>query len=295
MAIASYPKELSSWKHLTNCSRSLLCRAPAVFWRTSRCCTLLGTWCTSTARRTVASASRPIILKLDRSWHTLTDLDRTWHLQCGSGVPQLLLLLDFVRIHVGHWCETSRLSETFTLGQQLTFEGFLAIVLQCFAIYVCNIMWYDVKCFDDTFHVIISLVFIDYILRDVTMFWKSELWQAFGERLRGCVFFYLFFRISDFVKRETENRNFRTWHPEVQSLPRLQMGDSSSHNRLSWWQWMQFGGASCSGSEAAETLVVCVPRLERSSVEFRECSTATWDSPLVESFLLGVRICEQST
>ena len=75
-----------------------------------------------------------------------TDLDRTWlnltsGASCGSGVPQLLLLLDFVRIHVGHWCETSSLSETFTLGQQLTFEGFLAIVLQCF----CNLSYLSVQ------------------------------------------------------------------------------------------------------------------------------------------------------
>ena len=50
---------------------------------------------------------------------------------CHSGVPQLLLLLDFVRDHVGHWCETSNMSETFSVGQQLTFSGFLAIVLRC--------------------------------------------------------------------------------------------------------------------------------------------------------------------
>ena len=50
---------------------------------------------------------------------------------CHSGVPQLLLLLDFVRGHVGHWCETSNMSETFSVGQQLTFEGFLGILLRC--------------------------------------------------------------------------------------------------------------------------------------------------------------------
>ena len=61
---------------------------------------------------------------LKRSEQSLTS---AW---CGSGVPQLLLLLDFVRIHIGHWCETSSRSETFTLGQQLTFDGFLAM-LQC--------------------------------------------------------------------------------------------------------------------------------------------------------------------
>ena len=54
---------------------------------------------------------------------------------CHSGVPQLLLLLDFVRGHVGHWCETSNMSETFSVGQQLTLEGFLAIVFSMFAIY----------------------------------------------------------------------------------------------------------------------------------------------------------------
>ena len=58
---------------------------------------------------------------------------------------------------------------------------------------------------------------------------------------------------------------------------------------------MQFGGATGSGSEAAETLVVRVPRMERTSVEFRECSTATPDSPPIEHLLLGVCICQQST
>ena len=37
--------------------------------------------------------------------------------------------------------------------------------------------------------------------------------RHFGERLRGC----FFLRISDFVKREAENWNFRTWHPEASS------------------------------------------------------------------------------
>ena len=61
---------------------------------------------------------------LERSEQSLTSASY------GSGVPQLLLLLDFVRIHIDHWCETSSRSETFTLGQQLTFDGFLAM-LQC--------------------------------------------------------------------------------------------------------------------------------------------------------------------
>ena len=68
-----------------------------------------------------------------------TDETHQTGIQCGavchSGVPQLLLLLDFVRDHVGHWCETSNMSETFSVGQQLTLEGFLAMVRAMFAIY----------------------------------------------------------------------------------------------------------------------------------------------------------------
>ena len=53
------------------------------------------------------------------------------------------------------------------------------------------------------------------------------------EPLRGTASWLFILRISDFVKREVEHRNFRTWHPEVQPLPRLQLGDPSSHKRLS--------------------------------------------------------------
>ena len=49
-----------------------------------------------------------------------------------------------------------------------------------------------------------------------------------------CVFFpFFFFRMSDIVRGKLNIGTSRSWHPEVQSVPRLQLGDPSSHKRLS--------------------------------------------------------------
>ena len=135
MAIASCPKGLGIWKPPRHCSRSRSsCRARPASWPTSRCCGRLGMWCASSERRTVASASRPFFVSSTRQTAkppNPPNRHQTCGAVCHSGVPQLLLLLDFVRDHVGHWCETSNMSETFSVGQQLTFPGFLAIVWRC--------------------------------------------------------------------------------------------------------------------------------------------------------------------
>ena len=49
----------------------------------------------------------------------------------------------------------------------------------------------------------------------------------------GSEWLCLFYRMSDYVKEKLKIGISRSWHPQVQSVPRLQLGDPSSHKRLS--------------------------------------------------------------